>query len=197
VGRIAAVAIVLSLASFALPAGTARAEAAGTDADFVPRLRAELWGGDTFTGRGRWLHDAYFVTAFEYEWSLFSHVSMGARGLPVLAYFDSQPIVGTALGLTNRVYLVGDGSGLFVGLAAALVVHDRRFEGNSSHFNLLSSFELGYQLSKLPPRLSVKLEHLSNAYTAKHNLGWNGVSLLLGWNFDLPDSSGLSRGRAR
>lgn len=152
----------------------------------APRLRVELWGGDTFSGKAEWLHDPYFAAALEYEWMLFGPVSMGLRALPALAYFDSSPVVGTALGVTNRLYLDRSGTGFYAGPAIAVVGHYGRFPGNSAYVNFLSSFELGYQLPESPLRMSVKLEHMSNANTAEQNRGWNGLSLMVGWEFPLP-----------
>ena len=144
------------------------------------RVRAELWGGTTFDGRGHWLHDPLVVHAVELEWMLFGHVSIGLRGLPLLAYFDSTPIVGAGLGVTNRVYWLRAGSGLYLGPQIAIVAHYDRFESNSSHVNLLSSLDVGYQFRDSVFRIGAKLEHMSNANLAKQNRGWNGISVLFG-----------------
>jgi hypothetical protein len=156
----------------------ARADAAPEAS--TARVRAELWGGDTFSGQGVWLHDPYLVHAVEFEWMLLSHISMGLRVLPLLTYFDRQAIVGAGLGVTNRVYLGRVGSGLYLGPAVCVVAHYDRFEGNSSNVNLLSSLDLGYQFPNARFRIGLKLEHMSNANLAEHNRGWNGISLLIG-----------------
>jgi hypothetical protein len=188
VGKVRAVGAAIVCCACAGLCSAARAEseaAAAAEVKPAPHLRVELWGGDTFNGHGEWLHDAYFAAAIEYEWMLFGPISMGLRALPALAYMDTAPIVGTAVGITNRLYLDRDGTGLYAGPAVALVGHYGRFQGNSSYFNFLSSFELGWQFDS-PLRISVKLEHLSNANTAKYNRGWNGVSLMFGWQIPLP-----------
>lgn len=169
----------LLIAAFALPRSAA-AEVGLPSAD-NGRVRLELWGGDTFTGRGEWLHDAYVAHAVEFEWMLWPHVSMGLRAIPVLVYLDDPPIVGSALGFTNRLYWNGAGTGFYVGPQIALLAHYGRFDGNSAFLNLMSSLELGYRWTALPLRLGVKLEHVSNAGLARENRGWNGLALLLGW----------------
>lgn len=183
--------IAVSCAAIAGVCGPARAQdddAAARGAP--PRLRVELWAGDTFSGKGEWLHDPYGAIALEYEWMLFGPISMGLRALPALAYFDTSPILGTAAGVTNRLYLDRSGRGPFAGPAIAVVAHYGRFAGNSAYVNFLSSFELGYQFRESPLRLSLKLEHMSNANTAEHNRGWNGLSFMIGW--DVPVSPSAS-----
>lgn len=159
----------------AWPPSRARADA-GTGA----RLRVELWGGNTFRSDGVWLHDAYAVHALELEWMVFGPISMGLRLLPILAYFGSEPIIGSGLGVTNRIYSSRDGTGVYFGLASCVVVHSDRFEGNSSNVNFLSSIDLGYQFRHSRYRIGVKLEHVSNANLATQNRGWNGLSALVG-----------------
>ena len=161
-------------------AGPVRADAQDTEPSHA-RWRVESWGGNTFDGHGDWLNDPYGAFALEHEWRQLWNIYMGLRALPALAYFGDEPIVGTALGLTHRLYTSADGSGLFAGPAVAVVVHYGRFEGNSAYVNFLSSFEVGYQIPRSPLRLSARIEHLSNANTAEENRGWNGVSLLVGW----------------
>ena len=146
------------------------------------RVRAELWGGDTFNGQGHWLHDLYLVHAVEFEWMLFGHVSMGLRGLPLLTYLDTRPIAGAGLSVTNRLYWERDGNGLYLAPEIAVVAHYARFESNSSYINLLSSLDVGYQFRDSPLRIGLKLEHMSNANLTAHNRGWNGISLLVGWS---------------
>ncbi len=181
-GRAARLGFALALITAAAPVRAGAEDAAST-----ARWRAESWGGNTFDGRGDWLNDPYGAFALEHEWRQLWNLYMGLRALPALAYFDEQqPIVGTALGLTHRLYTSADGSGLFAGPAFAVVVHYGRFENNSAYVNFLTSFEVGYQIPRSPLRLSARLEHMSNANTAAENQGWNGVALLVGW--ELPSA---------
>jgi hypothetical protein len=173
---------VLVWGTFVLVASAGHARADGEDAEpSTARWRAESWGGSTFDGSGKWLNDGYAAVAIEHEWRQLWNIYMGLRALPAIAYFDDEPIVGTALGMTHRLYTSRDGSGLYAGPAVAVVLHYGRFEGNSAYVNFLSSFELGYQIPRSPLRLSARVEHMSNANTAEQNRGWNGVSLLIGW----------------
>lgn len=146
------------------------------------RLWIEAWGGPTFDGRGRFLADGYLAHAIELEWMLWPHLSFGARGLPVLLYFDGPPVVGTALGITNRLYSSPKGHGVYLGPQVALLLHHGRFRGNTAHLNILSGLEVGYAFATLPLRLGVKLEHVSNANLSRRNRGWNGLALLLAWS---------------
>jgi len=105
---------------------------------------------------------------------------MGLRALPLLMYFDRDPIVGGGLGVSNRLYTGAGGTGFYLGLAASVVAHSPRFERNSSNLNFLSSLELGHQFAHSRVRVGVKFDHVSNANLARFNRGWNGVSLLFG-----------------
>ena len=171
----------LLLASLLFPwRGGSTPSVARADSGAGVRLRTELSGGNTFTSDGVWLHDAYAVHALEVEWMVFGPLSMGLRLLPVIAYFGREPIIGSGLGVTNRIYSARDGTGFYVGLAACAVVHTDRFEGNSSNINFLSSIDMGYHFPRSRYRAGIKLEHVSNANLADHNRGWNGVSVLVG-----------------
>ena len=171
----------LLLASLLFPwSGGAPPRVARADSGAGARLRTEVSGGNTFTSDGVWLHDAYAVHALELEWMVFGPISMGVRLLPMLAYFDREPIIGSGLGVTNRIYSARNGTGFYFGLASCAVVHAARFEGNSSNINFLSSIDMGYQFPRSRYRAGIKLEHVSNANLAEHNRGWNGVSLLVG-----------------
>jgi hypothetical protein len=149
-----------------------------------PRWRVEAWGGDVFSGGGRWRNDPYAALAVEHEWMHLWNLSLGVRVLPVLVYGGDRPVVAGGLGIANRLYWFDDGSGLYLGPSAVLLASPGRFDGNSAYINFLTGLEVGYPARALPWRLSVKIEHASNANLAAHNRGWNGAALLLGWHFD-------------
>lgn len=143
------------------------------------RGRIELSIGGVFTANLERRSAQVLQLTLEQEWVLWPHITMAARAHPVMVY-TAPRVLGCALGALNRIYLQSDASGGFMELGTSVLVHNRRFEGNSSYLNFLSTLAIGVLSRTRGWCVAVFLQHVSNAGIAKHNAGWNALGLRVG-----------------
>ena len=73
-------------------------------------------------------------------------------------------------------------TGFYAEMAEELILHSEKFQGNSTHFNFLSQFGVGYQWQG-GGFLGLRFQHASNARLGSANSGINTWGLFTGMRF--------------
>lgn len=94
-----------------------------------------------------------------------------------------QDLFGVGVGIGFRLFqYAGTHSGLYAEFAEELLLHTEKFQGNSTHFNFVSQYGVGYQW----PRgsfVGLRFQHASNARLGSDNSGINTWGVLMGISF--------------
>ncbi len=116
----------------------------------------------------------------------YDHATFSVRLRPLTYYRQQekgQDLFAFGGGIGLRLFQHADTySGFFVEFAEELLLQDAKFRGNSTKFNFLSQFGLGYQ-SPGGWFLTLRAQHASNARFGKRNSGINTVGMLGGFRF--------------
>lgn len=123
----------------------------------------------------------------ERELPLFAHLTVGPKFHPVFIYDESSSsgddtIFAAGLGPSIRLYAKREPRGLFVEGSVTFMLQTEKFEENSTIFNFLSQFGIGYKFGD-HWHVSAQWRHLSNAGLGDENAGVNGVGLGFGYTF--------------
>jgi len=137
-------------------------------------------GGKTRSG------DLGLVATVEREFPLYKKLSVGLRAMPLYLYeekhSDGHTIWGLGGGVSLRHYWKKSHKKWFSEVTETLVIHSEKFRGNSTKFNFMTEFGLGYQFENEWFVIG-KWRHLSNASIGRKNSGVNGVGLGFGFRF--------------
>lgn len=145
----------------------------------------------------------YSVNAVvEYEIPATSRATLGLRVMPLFVYDqnnsdgyryfkgifddnhrDDPTVWGGGIGLNTRIYQVKDEyRGWFGEASVSALIHDNKFEGNSSNLNFVTGLGVGYQF-KSDWHIQVHYQHISNGSLGEQNSGANALGFGIGYRF--------------
>ena len=129
---------------------------------------------------------ADYELPFISEHALLQRSTLSFRLRPLMFYHQGtlgQNLYGLGIGIGFRIFQQAETySGFYAELAEELLLHSEKFQGNSTHFNFLNQFGVGYQW-RSGSFLGLRFQHASNARLGSSNSGIDTWGLHLGMRF--------------
>ncbi|GEM_PF-1297097 len=150
------------------------------------KLRLEISPSFRVGHEGKDTDGILLSSSFDIGKELSPRTTLSLRLLPVFGYIQEGNIdnlIGLGVGGALRIYFRhNQEKGFFTEIHEVILLHENKFEGNTSNINFYSSIGLGYQFCSHWDML-LKFGHISNANIKEENEGINILGLGIGYSF--------------